>query len=124
MLRTSKRLTAAHDPGGGFDAVCRGRAGDWAGPTNSGGVLGFWWKQLAGSARLPGMKSAFTAVLKRDEGWWIGWIEEVPGVNCQAKTRPALIRSLRLTLKEALAMNREEALALAGHDHETALIEM
>jgi predicted RNase H-like HicB family nuclease len=61
------------------------------------------------------MKNAFTAVLKKDEGWWIGWIEEVPGVNCQAKTRSALIRSLRLTLKEALAMNREEALHRQRH---------
>ena len=37
-------------------------------------------------------------------GWWIGWVEEVPGVNCQAKTRAGLLRSLRVTLKEALEM--------------------
>lgn len=70
------------------------------------------------------MKQAFTAVIKQDDDWWIGWIEEVPGVNCQAKTRAALVRSLRSTLKEALQMNREEALSLAGDDHQKALIEV
>jgi predicted RNase H-like HicB family nuclease len=52
------------------------------------------------------MKNAYTAVIKQDEGWWIGWIEEAPGVNCQAKTRASLLRSLRTTLKEALAFSR------------------
>ena len=23
----------------------------------------------------------YTAVIKQDDAWWIGWIEEVPGVN-------------------------------------------
>jgi predicted RNase H-like HicB family nuclease len=27
------------------------------------------------------MKREFTAVIKQDEGWWIGWVEEIPGVN-------------------------------------------
>ncbi len=51
------------------------------------------------------MKNQYTAAIKQDEGWWIGWIEEVPGVNCQAKTRAALLRSLRFTLKEALDLH-------------------
>ncbi|MEX5282091.1 MAG: hypothetical protein NW700_11095 [Nitrospiraceae bacterium] len=46
------------------------------------------------------MGQNYTAVIKQDAGWWIGWIEEVPGVNCQEQTREALIESLRLTLKE------------------------
>jgi predicted RNase H-like HicB family nuclease len=68
------------------------------------------------------MKQTYTAVIKQDGGWWIGWIEEVPGVNCQAKTRAGLKRSLRATLKEALEMNREEARALAGESVEEELI--
>ena len=28
------------------------------------------------------MANTYTAVTKQDGGWWIGWIEEVPGVNC------------------------------------------
>ena len=25
----------------------------------------------------------YTAIVKHRGEWWIGWIEEVPGVNCQ-----------------------------------------
>jgi predicted RNase H-like HicB family nuclease len=60
------------------------------------------------------VKQTFRAVVKKDSGWWIGWIEEVPGVNCQARTKPALLRRLKQTLAEALDMNREEARSLAG----------
>ena len=28
----------------------------------------------------------YTAIVKRSGEWWIGWIEEVPGVNCQERT--------------------------------------
>ena len=47
------------------------------------------------------MANTYTAVIKQDEGWWIGWVEEVPGVNCQERTREALLNSLRTTLAEA-----------------------
>jgi predicted RNase H-like HicB family nuclease len=63
------------------------------------------------------MKREYTAVIKQEDDWWIGWIEEVPGVNCQEHTREELIETLRLTLKEALEFNREEALAAAGADY-------
>jgi len=48
------------------------------------------------------MKNSYTAVVKQDGDWWIGWIEEVPGVNCQEATRDELMESLRVTLNEAL----------------------
>ena len=70
------------------------------------------------------MKNRYTAVIKQDGGWWIGWVKEVPGVNCQAKTRAGLVRSLRVTLKEALDMNRQDARALAGESMEEELILM
>jgi predicted RNase H-like HicB family nuclease len=60
------------------------------------------------------MKGNFTAVLKKSGEWWIGWIEEVPGVNCQEPTREQLIESLRITLREALEFNRRDALDAAG----------
>ena len=47
----------------------------------------------------------YTAVVKEDGEWWIGWIEEVPGVNCQERTYQDLIDTLRITLKEALDFN-------------------
>ena len=60
------------------------------------------------------MTSQFTAVVKQDGAWWIGWIEEVPGINCQEATRDELIESLTVTLREALDLNREDALVAAG----------
>lgn len=60
------------------------------------------------------MANTFTAVIKQDGGWWIGWIEEVPGVNCQERTREELRRSLRTTLAEALEFNRQDALQAAS----------
>lgn len=50
-----------------------------------------------------------TAVIKQENDWWIGWIEEVPRVNSQESTRGELLETLRLTLKEALELNRQEA---------------
>lgn len=64
------------------------------------------------------MKDHFTAVLKNTGDWWIGWIEEVPGVNCQERSKEELIESLRLTLREALEFNRREALDAAGESYE------
>jgi predicted RNase H-like HicB family nuclease len=49
------------------------------------------------------MTSTFTAITKKDGDWWIGWIEEIPGVNAQEKTRDELISSLREILAEALS---------------------
>lgn len=62
------------------------------------------------------MKSEYTAVLKKDGNWWVGWIEEVPGVNCQEPSHEELIESLRITLKEALEFNKKDALSAAGID--------
>lgn len=64
------------------------------------------------------MRQEYTAVLKHDGEWWIGWIEEIPGVNCQEATREELLESLRVTLKEALELNRQEARGAAGEGFE------
>ena len=53
----------------------------------------------------------YTAVIKQDASWWIGWIEEVPGVNCQVRSRDGLLDSLDVALREALQMNRRDARA-------------
>jgi predicted RNase H-like HicB family nuclease len=64
-----------------------------------------------------GMKNEFTAVIKHDGEWWLGWIEEVPGVNCQEASCDDLLESLRLALREALEFSRQDALASAGTDY-------
>lgn len=60
------------------------------------------------------MNGNYTAVLKKSGEWWVGWIEEVPGVNCQEATREQLLESLRITLREALEFNRRDAREAAG----------
>ena len=62
--------------------------------------------------------STYTAVVKQDGDWWIGWVEEVPGVNAQESTREGLLASLKVVLQEALEMNRAEARAAAGSSYE------
>jgi hypothetical protein len=64
------------------------------------------------------VKDHYTALLKQKGDWWIGWIEEVPGVNCQERSKEELIETLRVTLREALEFNRKEALDAAGQSYE------
>ena len=54
------------------------------------------------------MQKNYTAVIKRDGDWWIGWIEEVPGVNCQGTTHEELIDSLGVTCREMQEFDRAE----------------
>ena len=70
------------------------------------------------------INQSFTAVIKQSGDWWIGWIEEVPGVNCQERTHEELMESLRATLKEAIEFNRQEALnaAESGYTEEEVFI--
>jgi len=58
------------------------------------------------------MNAEYTAVIKKTGNWWIGWVEEVSGVNCQARIQEELLESLRLTLKEALKLNWQDALSV------------
>lgn len=60
-----------------------------------------------------GPTKVFTALVKQDGPWWVGWIEEIPGVNSQGATHDELLVNLRSALEEAIEMNREEALAAA-----------
>ena len=62
------------------------------------------------------MEKEYTAVVKQEGDWWLGWIEEVPGVNCQEKTHEELMDTLAVTLREALELNRQDALKAAGSD--------
>jgi len=63
------------------------------------------------------MNTEYTAIIKKEGEWWIGWIVEIPGVNCQEKTREDLLETIRVTLKEALDFNRKDALSAAGSSY-------
>jgi predicted RNase H-like HicB family nuclease len=68
------------------------------------------------------MKPTYTAVVQQRERWWIGWIQEVPGVNSQGKTREELLDNLSSALTEALEMNRLDALSAADGPYEEVSI--
>jgi predicted RNase H-like HicB family nuclease len=68
------------------------------------------------------MANKYTAMTKQTGDWWIGWIAEVPGVNCQEHTREALLESLRGTLAEALELNRQDAIEAAAPDYTEEVI--
>jgi predicted RNase H-like HicB family nuclease len=46
------------------------------------------------------MKKEFTAVYKKRGKWYVGWVEEVPGANSQART----LKGLKENLKEAVGL--------------------
>lgn len=64
------------------------------------------------------MSQVYTAVVKRSGEWWIGWIEEIPGVNCQESTKEDLLDTLRVTLAEVIELNREQSRREAGAEFE------
>ena len=68
------------------------------------------------------MTTTFTAITKKAGDWWIGWIEEVPGVNAQEETKEKLISSLREILSEALEFNRAEARQAAEDNYTEELV--
>jgi len=42
-------------------------------------------------------------VIKQSDGWWIGWLLDLPGVNAQERTREGLLESLRIGAQDMLA---------------------
>jgi predicted RNase H-like HicB family nuclease len=64
------------------------------------------------------IKNQYTAIIKKEDEWWIGWIEEIPGVNCQEASRDELMMSLKTTLAEAIEFNRQDSLSHAGNSFE------
>ena len=57
------------------------------------------------------MDQIYTAYVLQREDWWIGWIEEIPGVNCQERTYEELLDTLKVTLSEALEFNQDQAIS-------------
>lgn len=44
--------------------------------------------------------------MKQEDGWWVGWIEEIPGVSWQEKAYDELKETLEIMLSKALEFNR------------------
>ena len=64
------------------------------------------------------MANLYTAIIKQDGDWWIGWVEEIPGANAQERTRDQLIISLREATKDILELHRQQAIMEAEKEFE------
>jgi predicted RNase H-like HicB family nuclease len=54
------------------------------------------------------MHNEFTAILERDEGWFIAYAPEVPGANGQGRTQEEALRSLAEAISLILEDRRED----------------
>ncbi|MCP4167797.1 MAG: type II toxin-antitoxin system HicB family antitoxin [Chloroflexi bacterium] len=45
----------------------------------------------------------YRAVIRQSDGWWIGWLLDLPGVNAQERTREEVIESLKIGAIDMLA---------------------
>ncbi|OHA80902.1 MAG: hypothetical protein A2675_02320 [Candidatus Yonathbacteria bacterium RIFCSPHIGHO2_01_FULL_51_10] len=66
------------------------------------------------------MKQQFTAVYKKSGKWYLGWVEELSGVNTQghtlAEARKNLKEALGLVLETNRLISREDAGAHARRE--------
>lgn len=53
------------------------------------------------------MSNTFTAIFEKVDGWYIGYVEELSGVNVQEKTLEAARESLREAIELILISNSE-----------------
>ena len=55
------------------------------------------------------MESKFTAVFEQADGWWIGYVEELPGANAQGRTLEETRENLKEAVQLIIEANRELA---------------
>ena len=53
------------------------------------------------------MESKFTAIFEKTDGWYIGYVEELPGANTQGQTLEETRENLREAIELILLSNRE-----------------
>ncbi|MCR4316188.1 MAG: type II toxin-antitoxin system HicB family antitoxin [Planctomycetes bacterium] len=56
------------------------------------------------------MRSEFTAIIERDEEWFIAYCPEIPGANGQGKTRDECLKNLSEAIDLILTDRLEDAL--------------
>jgi predicted RNase H-like HicB family nuclease len=52
------------------------------------------------------MRRIFTAVYEKHGKWYVGYVEEIPGVNTQGRTRAEARKNLKEALSLILETNR------------------
>jgi predicted RNase H-like HicB family nuclease len=71
------------------------------------------------------LRNEFTAVLERDEDWWIAYCPEIPGANGQGRTKDEARQSLAEAIALILEVRREDGLRGVPPDalRETVVVE-
>ncbi len=55
------------------------------------------------------MESTFTAIFEKDDDWYIGYVEELPGANTQGRTLEEARENLHEAIELIIVSNRELA---------------
>ncbi|MBN2175803.1 MAG: type II toxin-antitoxin system HicB family antitoxin [Bacteroidales bacterium] len=56
------------------------------------------------------MRNEFTAIIEKDNDWYISWCAEIPGANGQGKTKEESMKSLSQAIELILEDRREDSL--------------
>lgn len=63
------------------------------------------------------MENRYTGVFEQVDGWWIGYVEEIPGCNVQERTLEEARESLKEVIQLIVQANRDLARRESeGHD--------
>jgi len=68
------------------------------------------------------MHNEFTAIVERDEGWFIAYCPEVSGANGQGRTKEACLKNLSEAIALILEDRREDALRGVPENAERAIV--
>ena len=68
------------------------------------------------------MKPDYTAVIFKDDGWYVGWCPEIKGANGQGKTRKECLKDLAASVETMIEYYRAEALKGAPANAERTVL--
>ena len=68
------------------------------------------------------MRNEFTAIVERDDPWFVAYCAEVPGANSQGKTREECLSNLREAIALILGHRRHDSLRALSPDAEQELV--
>jgi predicted RNase H-like HicB family nuclease len=64
------------------------------------------------------MSIEYTAIITKDDDWWLGWIAEIPGANAQESTKAELLISLKKAARDIIQLRRQEAISELKTEYE------
>ncbi len=70
------------------------------------------------------MHNEFTAVIERDDEWFVAWCPEIPGANGQGRSREESLESLAAAIELILEDRREDALRGVPEDAIRAVVKV